>query len=142
MEYEPREGEDYIVDLYSVVGVEHDATELEIKDNIRDQLKQYHPDRLEGLAPEFRETGKRMATLLNRANVILLDTDKRQEYDQLLSEWSGPVSENGNPIIDIHRVWQAELRGKSPEEVEAIMQTDVIKMEEMLGYSPQRLDLI
>ena len=142
MEYEPQEGVDYIIDLYAVVGVERDAPEPEIKQGIRERMREYHPDRLEGLAPEFQDKGEDMARILNHANAILLDAEKRSEYDGILDEWTGPVSEDGNPIILIDRALQAEFHDKSPKEVEKLFAGQVEKISAVLGYSPQRLEFL
>ena len=142
MEYEPQEGVDYIVDLYAVVGVNREASEPEIKHSIRERMTEYHPDRLEGLAPEFRAQGQEMTLLLNRANEILLDTDKRRDYDEILEEWQGPVSESGFPIIRTDRIMQAQLEGVSVEEIERSFAERAEKIAALLGYAPQRLEFL
>lgn len=142
MEYEPQEGIDYIIDLYAVIGIERDALQTEIKQGIRERMREYHPDRLEGLAPEFRAKGEDMARILNQANVILLDDDKRSEYDGVLDAWTGPISDDGSPIIQIDRALQAEFHGKSPEEVEELFAGQAEKISAVLGYSPQRLEFL
>ncbi len=119
MTYEPREGVDYIVDLYQVANVEPDAEAEAIKRALNERLKEYHPDRLQGLAPEFRSKGERLVPLLNRAKVILLDTDKRVEYDGIMAEWDGPVSRDGTPIVRIGDAIRYDAANKTPEELEA-----------------------
>lgn len=118
MTYEPREGVDYIIDLYQVANVEPDAEAEAIKRALIERIKEYHPDRLRGLAPEFRSKGERLVPLLNRAKVILLDTDKRTEYDGIMAEWDGPVSKDGTPIVQIGDAIRHDAANKTPEELE------------------------
>jgi curved DNA-binding protein CbpA len=139
MAYEPQEGIDYIVNLYSIAGTEPDANETDLRTALNRKAMEYYPDRLEGVAPEFREKGERMARLLNRARGILLDPDKRSEYDKILANWEGPVSEDGIPAMSLDRYHEIQMQGKSSEEVEAIFAEQVEKIASMTGYSPSRL---
>jgi curved DNA-binding protein CbpA len=142
MTYEPQEGIDYIVDLYAVAGVTPDTPEQEIKTALNERAMEYHPDRLQGTAPEFQQKGERIARLLNRARGILLDVDKRKEYDEILSAWDGPVSTDGTPVITVERMQEAELQGKTAEEVEAMFAEQVERIAGMTGYSPSRLSFL
>jgi curved DNA-binding protein CbpA len=142
MTYQPQEGIDYIVNLYAVAGAEQGATEPEIKTALNDRAKEYHPDRLQGLAPEFQEKGERIAKLLNRARGILLDTDKRTAYDEILTTWDGPVSTDGTPVVSIARLQEVQLQGKTPEEVEAMFAEQVEQIAGMTGYRPSRLSFL
>jgi len=121
MSYSPQEGVDYITNLYAVVGIEQTAEPDEIKKALNNAIRQYHPDLLEGLAPEFRHKGEQMARILNRARGILLDVDKRVEYDDILDSWDGPTSTTGTPTITITRSLQAEFDQKTPDEIIAEM---------------------
>jgi len=121
MSYTPQEGIDYITDYYAVIGVDQEADSEEVKRALNDSIREYHPDRLQGLAPEFRNKGEQMARILNKARGILLDADKRAEYDDILGSFDGPVSDTGTPTITITRHLQAELSLMSPDEVLAEM---------------------
>lgn len=116
--YEPRDGVDYLVDLYGVTGVPHDAFMDDIRGALRDRSLEYHPDRLAGLAPEFRARGERMALLINRARVVLLDDEKRDEYDGILASWEGPISTDGTPILDLNAAVRTVMARHDPEEIE------------------------
>ena len=142
MEYEPIEGIDYLVDLYALADVDRTSEQTDIKDALNKRAMEYHPDRLEGLAPEFRSRGELVSKLLNRARVVLLDTYKRAEYDEILTTWEGPVSTSGIPVDTVTRMDGAELRGKSAEEMEAAFATKVLQLEALTGYNPRRLGLI
>lgn len=139
MTYEPREGVDYIVDFYALAGIEPEAVETDIRTALNQQVKQYHPDRLEGLAPEIKEKGERIAKLLNRARGILLDSDSRTEYDNILSEWDGPISTDGTPVITIERAYEAEMEWKTPAEVEAHFIELTEQINTLTNYNPHRL---
>ena len=119
--YEPREGVDYLVDLYGVTGVSRDAQPGDIKNALRDRSLEYHPDRLAGLAPEFRIRGERMALLINRARVVLLDDVRREEYDGILVSWEGPISTDGTPILDINATVRTVMSRHEPGEIEAVL---------------------
>jgi len=141
-DYEPREGIDYIVDLYAVVGAEKDVESAELKSLLNERTREYHPDRLEGLAPEFQSRGERMAILLNRARNILLDPQRRAEYDAILKEWDGPISDNGTPVISIDSYTKAVATNLSPDEIEASFASQRNKLVGMIGYKPGRLKLL
>jgi hypothetical protein len=71
------------VDYYFVLGVPPDATEEEIRNAWRRQLKYWHPDRANH--PESLEHAK----LINLAHAVLSDAAKREEYDRERSAgWS------------------------------------------------------
>lgn len=142
MSYEPVEGVDYIVDLYAVTGVEHDADNDAIKKALNQRSKEYHPDRLEGVAPEFRDKGERMARLLNRARGILLNPESRAEYDDILENWEGPLSRDGTPAITIDALARAEVTGKTSDEIEGLQVGRRQKYEVITGYNPQTVEFL
>lgn len=142
MTYEPQEGIDYLIDLYAVADVPQEVEQDELKQALNDRIKQYHPDRLEGLAPEFRAKGERMARLLNRAKKILLDPESRSQYDEVLIEWDGPLSNDGTPVITIGRHTRADAARKSPEEVDAGITSQIPQIESMTGYSAPQLSFL
>ena len=142
MEYEPKEGVDYLVDLYAVIGVDSTIDNDELRKALNQRSVEYHPDKLQGVAPEFQQKGERMIRLLNRARAILLDTDKRQAYDHILSEWQGPISDDGTPIITMNRYTKMLYEQQSFDEISAEMDTKSQRIREALGYSPNRLAFI
>lgn len=142
MSYEPREGVDFIIDLYALAGAAPDAEPDELKRALNQRLVEYHPDRLEGLAPEFQSKGERMARLLNRAKFVLLDPEKRHSYDEIMAEWEGPVSKDGTPIVSMDRYLQSEMENKTPDEIEDIFAKQAGQIEAMSGYTPSRLDFL
>lgn len=142
MTYEPQEGVDYLIDLYAVANVAENIEQDELKQALNDRIKEYHPDRLLGLAPEFQAKGERMARLLNRAKGILLDPEKRREYDEILTDWDGPLSNDGTPVITVGRNMRAEAALKTPEEIEASIASDIPQIESMTGYSASQLSFL
>jgi hypothetical protein len=138
MEYKPKEGVDYIVDLYRVADVAQDAAADDIKRSLNARSLEYHPDRLGGLAPEFRAKGERMARLLNRARVVLLDDDKRAEYDVILTEWEGPTSNDGTPVVRIEDAIRAKMAMKSSAEIEAIFTDQRKRVISMVKHNPKQ----
>ncbi|MEI9914065.1 MAG: J domain-containing protein [Candidatus Saccharibacteria bacterium] len=137
----PREGVDYIIDLYQVANVEQNAAEDEVKQALNARALEYHPDRLQGLAPEFIEKGERVARLLNRARTVLLDPDKRQEYDEILFAWDGPVSTDGTPVIRVGDALRADMAMKKPEEIESIFTEQRDKAIALTGHDPKKQEM-
>ena len=62
-----------MTDLYEELGVEHDASEADIRAAYRRRAKQAHPD-AGGTADEFER--------INRAKLVLLNSSRRQKYDE------------------------------------------------------------
>jgi hypothetical protein len=72
------EGEDFI-DWYEILEVKPDATDKEIKKAFNKLMLKYHPDR----APEEKkEEYHEKAVLLNQANDVLRDPEKRKIFDE------------------------------------------------------------
>jgi hypothetical protein len=142
MSYDPKEGIDYIVDLYAVAGASQEATPEELKQSLNERTREYHPDRLQGVAPEFRTKGERMAVLLNKARHILLDGERRGEYDEILGAWDGPLSTDGTPVITMNRALQMDMADKTPDEIEGVFTAQAAQIEGMTGYNPSRLSFL
>ncbi len=142
MSYDPKEGIDYIVDLYAVAGVAQEATPEELKQSLNERTREYHPDRLQGVAPEFRSKGERMAILLSKARHILLDGERRAEYNEILGTWEGPLSTDGTPVITMNRALQMDMADKTPEEIEGVFTAQATRIEGMTGYNPSRLSFL
>ncbi len=64
-------------DFYSVLGVDRDAGEDEIKRAYREKASEYHPDVSD--APDAEERFKK----IQKAKEVLLDDEKRRMYDQM-----------------------------------------------------------
>ena len=79
-------------DYYKVLGVDRKASEKEIKKAYRKLARKYHPDVNSGdnaAADKFHD--------LNEAHEVLSDSEKRQQYDQLGSQWQGHQRSGGRP---------------------------------------------
>ena len=98
---EPELGKDYLIDFYAILKVERDADAETIHGTYRKMARAYHTDQYQSLAPELKAQADQKMAVLNLAIEILLDPQKRQEYDAQLSEWKGPLSKTGVPIINL-----------------------------------------
>jgi curved DNA-binding protein CbpA len=139
--YQPREGVDYIVDLYGIAGVaSHDAGDDTIRRELDARMLEYHPDRVHGLAPEFQERAARVGQLLTRARKILRDPVRREQYDELLAEWDGPVSTDGTPVITIQRMVEAQAAMMDDDGVRTMLGEVDAEIAGMLGIDPDRIE--
>ncbi|MGA1822191.1 MAG: J domain-containing protein [Thermoplasmatota archaeon] len=69
------------VNYYELFGVNPNATSREIRIAYRRMAEVYHPDKLRELPGKIREEGEEIMRLLNEAKSILLNPDRRLEYD-------------------------------------------------------------
>ena len=53
-----------MVDYYAVAGIEREAEADQLKTVLNSGLMEYHPDQLQGLAPDLRHKGAQMARSL------------------------------------------------------------------------------
>ncbi|MBS1920438.1 MAG: J domain-containing protein [Bacteroidetes bacterium] len=70
------------IDYYQVLGVDKNAGPEEIKKAYRKLARKHHPD----LNPNDKEAHKKFQ-LLNEANEVLSDPEKRKKYDQYGKDW-------------------------------------------------------
>jgi curved DNA-binding protein CbpA len=140
--YTPQLGVDYVIDFYAVAGVENDAEANDINKAINKKLAQYHPDRLEGLAPELRARGEWMARLLNQARGILVDPEKRAQFNSILAGWDGPISKTGDPVITMEHEIQGRRRMMTPEELAAEFEDLDGRIDQHAKYSTDRIDFL
>jgi curved DNA-binding protein len=70
-------------DYYSILGLDKNATEAEIKKAYRKLARKYHPD----VNPDNPEAEKKFKEI-NEANEVLSDTKKRKKYDAYGADWA------------------------------------------------------
>jgi len=107
-------------DYYKTLGVSKTASDDEIKKAYRDLARKYHPD--VNKDPNAEEMFKEV----NEAYQVLSDSDKRQKYDQLGSEWRNYQRTGGQPGGFDWGRWQQQpgqgggYRTMTPEEFQEI----------------------
>lgn len=69
-------------DYYAILGVSRDAEAVVIKAAWRALVQKYHPDKFDGPA----DVAQKKTTEINRAYVVLSDSELRKEYDRKFSE--------------------------------------------------------
>ncbi len=79
-------------DYYKVLGVDKKAKDKEIKRAFRRLARQCHPD----VNPDDPQAEERFKEI-NEAYEVLGDSDKRQKYDQLGSDWQRWQTTGGRP---------------------------------------------
>jgi curved DNA-binding protein len=70
-------------DYYKILEIPKDASPDDIKKAYRKLARKYHPD----LNPKDKEANKRFQ-LINEANEVLSDPEKRKKYDQYGEDWA------------------------------------------------------
>ena len=93
-------------DYYSILGVNKDANESEIKKSYRKLSKQYHPD----LNPNNKEAEEKFKDIAE-AYSVLSDSEKRSNYDRF-----GSADGRGNPFggMDMDDIFSSFFGGGNP----------------------------
>ncbi len=122
-----RHGVEFLVDFYKLFGVSREQVEQNvgvIKARYRDLAAKYHPDKYQHLAETFQAQTVQVYRHVLLGFETLSDASKRAAYDKQLSEWKGPISDNGFPVYDPQ--FYADLRrlpltDKQIEEAEEVL---------------------
>src|SRR5258706_4947979 len=69
-------------DYYETLGLKRNASQAEIKKAFRKLARQHHPDAKPG-----DKDAERRFKLINEANAVLSDPEKRRKYDALGANW-------------------------------------------------------
>lgn len=69
-------------DYYKLLGVPRDASEKQIKLAYRKFAQKYHPDKMKNASSEEKRRAEVKMGLINRANDVLTDPEKRAQYDR------------------------------------------------------------
>lgn len=117
-----------MINFYELLGIKKEATELEIKIAYKNMVKKYHPD------INKSAEANQITISLNEAKEVLLNKDKRREYDLLLDEieHSKQVSKNKNETYT----------SKTQEYKEKYSESYVTRWQFLVNYFKNGLDKI
>jgi len=79
-------------DYYQTLGLKRNASQAEIKKAFRKLAREHHPDAKPG-----DKDAERRFKLINEANNVLADPDKRRKYDALGANWEAYSHADGGP---------------------------------------------
>lgn len=94
-----------VKDYYSILGVDKNASEDDIKKAYKKLCLKYHPDRMVNATEEEKKEAEEKFKDINEANEVLSDPQKRQEYD--LSQTMGGDDDGFFNFADIFGMHQA-----------------------------------
>lgn len=70
--------------FYSILGLERDASRKDIKKAFYIMAQKYHPDKVAALGDKIKMIAENEFNRISEAREVLLDDEKREEYDKLL----------------------------------------------------------
>ena len=81
------------LDHYALLGVTSHATTAQIRAAYHDAARRYHPDALAraGLEGELRQQAGKVFAAISRAQAVLVDAQRRREYDAALDSDEGDL---------------------------------------------------
>src|SRR5258705_7311219 len=79
-------------DYYETLGLKRNASQAEIKKAFRKLARQHHPDAKPG-----DKDAERRFKLINEANAVLSDPEKRKKYDALGANWEAYSHADSGP---------------------------------------------
>ena len=104
-------------DLYSVLGVNRNASDSEIKSAYRKLAVQFHPDKQQGKSEAEKKQAEEKFKEINEAYSVLSDPKKKQEYDNFGS-YGGGMDMGGGGFADmadfIRNMHSAGMGGFNP----------------------------
>ena len=87
--------------MYEILNVPSDASEKEIKQAYRKMANLYHPDKVRNSDdPDLKSRAEREMIKINSAKEILLNPEKRSEYDLHLAELSYKLENDDHGYIE------------------------------------------
>jgi curved DNA-binding protein len=91
------------LDYYKILGIDKTATLKDVKSAYRKLARKYHPD----LHPDDKDAKKNFQ-LINEANEVLSDPEKRKKYDQYGQDWK-----NADQFNNAQQYQQQSTGGRS-----------------------------
>jgi curved DNA-binding protein CbpA len=110
--------------FYSILGVSENATTDEIKKAYKQRAMLYHPDRVNNFGEKIKLVAEMESKRLNGAKEVLLNDERRREYDESLSQGVETPMEEPEPFAKEDT--EVKESGKEEEllkEIEALQNT-------------------
>lgn len=129
----PVEGVDFLVNHYSVLGISPDASVKDIHASFTKRMKDAHPDTYSGHDQQLKDQLAFKSRVLTNAHDVLTDPERRQQFDEQLGSWKGPVSKDGVPVM----AWRSMMR-----ETRGSLEPTLEKARMMSGFDPDMFSLL
>lgn len=126
-------------DYYSILGVDRNASQDDIKKAFRQLTVKWHPDKWVNASESEKKHAEEQFKEINEAHAVLSDPEKRAKYDQF-----GDASFEGmpfNPFVDLDELFNLHRRQQSVPRGSNINVSVEITMEESYNGGEKKINV-